>query len=476
MAATMYEAALAYREAGLGFFPTREKLPDFGLLPTYPDKDGKPKPTWSDYQSRQPTLEEIEYWYKDGRATELAFVCGPGSSGNHAGAGLFVIDVDNPSIVDAYRELCGEAWGQVLIEKTRRGGLHLAMICDVAESLRNMKLAMRPNPKFISRKETPTEKKYLCDIETRGDGGYVCASPSPNYTMIQGDYREVPLVSFDDVVAPLIEAARKLSQVNINPSQLLAERANKHSDEDVDVGTSVITEYRNRYSIVDTLTRYGYTHFRGSRWKRPGGASGSVLVEEGNEIAVFFSSSDLMGQVQGGGSKDWPVHDSFSMFTHYDHDGDIKAAIKAAAEELGIAYRMGTSDSRQLQQATDEIQYRKGEDGNQTIMLVDDRQSAEILAMQGVATLYIPDHTRALGTWCKLALSYPKRYAWFGNSTGAKELLAMAAESLVLPCQWNAAQLLKRREGDIDVFQMDVFNYVQSAVAPRFEAQARKRS
>lgn len=478
MSATMYELALAYREAGLSFFPTKDKLPAFGLLPTRPDKTGKQVATWADFQDRQPTLQEVDYWYKSGRATELAFACGPVSSGNHEGAGLFVIDIDTPDIVDAYRELCGAAWDQVLIERTRRGGLHLAMICDVADELRNHKLTMRPNPAFISRKETPAEKKFICDIETRGNGGYVCASPSPNYTLIQGDYRNVPFVSMDDVVMPMLEAARKLSQVTINPSELLAERAERgqHSGDDLDIGKTVIQEYRSRYSITETLNRYGYTNIHGSRWKRPGGKSGSVLVEDGNEIAVFFSSSDPMAITPGGGTKDWPVHDSFSMFTQFEHDGDVREALIAAAKEFGIALHQTNSDSRKPGRPVEEIVYRRGEEGNQSIFLVDDVHSAQILSSQGVATLYVPENTRELGTWCKLALSYPKRYAWFGNVSGAKELLAIAADAMLLPCPWTAANLLERRDHDLDVFLMDIFNYVQSAVVPRLDMSARKKA
>jgi hypothetical protein len=80
------------------------------------------------------------------------------------------------------------------------------------------------------------------------------------------------------------------------------------------------------------LEQHGYVKGRGGRYIRPGGRSESVSVEDGK--SCHFSTNDPLndGKVRSGIG----VHDSFDVYCHFVHGGDIAKAVRAASEEMGI--------------------------------------------------------------------------------------------------------------------------------------------
>lgn len=97
---------------------------------------------------------------------------------------------------------------------------------------------------------------------------------------------------------------------------------------------SVIDAYNAQNDIRTALERYGYTQ-DGDRFTRPGdGASGrdTVLMPNKKGIMCSFhhSSSDPM--------QDEHLHDPFDLFCFNEHGGDVKAAVRAAAAELGVKH------------------------------------------------------------------------------------------------------------------------------------------
>jgi hypothetical protein len=93
----------------------------------------------------------------------------------------------------------------------------------------------------------------------------------------------------------------------------------------------VIQAFNQVYSIESLLERHGYTKGR-DRYVRPGGRSESVSVRDGR--SVHWSSNDPLndGKVKSGIG----VHDAFDVFCYYEHGGDVRVAVKAAAEVLGL--------------------------------------------------------------------------------------------------------------------------------------------
>jgi hypothetical protein len=88
---------------------------------------------------------------------------------------------------------------QLPIESTMNGGFHLLYRCDTIEG--NKKLAMRP------RTEPNGKVRPDVLIETRGEGGYFVAAPTPGYTVIKNSILKVPVITVNER-GGLLSAAR----------------------------------------------------------------------------------------------------------------------------------------------------------------------------------------------------------------------------------------------------------------------------
>jgi hypothetical protein len=137
---------------------------------------------WKQYQSRLITPEEFQAQQADSRAFGVAVICGA-ISGN-----IEVIDVDTKySLTPDFNKvfLAGipaELLAKLYIVTTKSGGMHLYYSCT--EIAGNLKLAQR-HTTAEERAANPNDKVRVL-IETRGEGGYVVAPPTPGYTVLQG--------------------------------------------------------------------------------------------------------------------------------------------------------------------------------------------------------------------------------------------------------------------------------------------------
>jgi hypothetical protein len=89
----------------------------------------------------------------------------------------------------------------------------------------------------------------------------------------------------------------------------------------------VIAAFNLAHSVQDVLAAHRYTR-RGNRWMSPtssSGLAGTVIIE--GRVYSHHASDPL---------SDGHAHDAFDLFRILDHAGDTRAAIKAAAEELGM--------------------------------------------------------------------------------------------------------------------------------------------
>jgi P4 family phage/plasmid primase-like protien len=144
---TMKEDAMKYTQAGLHIIPIRG--------------DGTKAPAlaeWKPYMGRPAKQEELEQWFADRHDCGLAIL---------GGNGLEVLDFDRPGLFEEFQtQVEGSAPGLVARlprVATPGGGAHLYYFCDV----------IGPSQK-LARDE---QGKTL--IETRGEGAYVLAPPSP---------------------------------------------------------------------------------------------------------------------------------------------------------------------------------------------------------------------------------------------------------------------------------------------------------
>jgi hypothetical protein len=121
-----------------------------------------------------------------------------------------------------------------------------------------------------------------------------------------------------------------VEEVEATPEQVRrASKARVKSRPGMNGQAGVIDEWNRQRPLVDTLKRCGYTR-AGDRFIRAGGRSASVTIfGDGPKTRSFHHSDNdpLRGP---------HAHDSFSVFCECHHGGDVKAAVKAAASELGI--------------------------------------------------------------------------------------------------------------------------------------------
>lgn len=96
-------------------------------------------------------------------------------------------------------------------------------------------------------------------------------------------------------------------------------------------GDSVIDAYNAKYRLADLLTQYGYSYAGNNRYSRPGAQTEGVELFPNENNARIWSGND-------------PLHNGehrctpFTVMCVYDHNGDIRAAVKAAAAELGMLH------------------------------------------------------------------------------------------------------------------------------------------
>lgn len=100
-------------------------------------------------------------------------------------------------------------------------------------------------------------------------------------------------------------------------------------------GEGVIGQFKSDDLLDRELQAEGYIQVQQERWLSPHSSTGDAAVvtyrdEHGVKRACTYHASDDWSDQKG--------HDAFDLFCHFRHGGDVRAAVKAAATELGIDY------------------------------------------------------------------------------------------------------------------------------------------
>lgn len=279
---TTKEAACAYLDAGLSVIPTDK-----------PTK--KPKvSTWAAFQQLPATKEQATEWFQNGAA--LAVICGK-VSGN-----LEIIDFDKPGAAKEWADLlkswnCGGILSKLVIEKSQRGGTHAAYRFS-GEPQGNQKLALAADK--------------TVKIETRGEGGYCLTAPTDGYSLKQGQWTDLPVLTADERDA-LLSAARYFDE---SPKEYVNRDQGRVGD-----------DYNARASLAEIITPKGWVRASGTDlWTRPGknpkeGHSASWNHRGNGHFVVFSSSAGI----------DPGAYDLFGLYARLHHGGDFKAAAIAAS-------------------------------------------------------------------------------------------------------------------------------------------------
>ncbi len=304
---TFFEQALKYFKHGLSVIPIDHK-------------NKKPLIPWKKYQNKKPEEAEIKSWFStngDGTKTlAMALVCGVVSGG------LLVLDFDVGGFYEAWREAAGKLADDLPVQRTGGGGYQVFFRCP--DPGKNDKLAWSVNEDEVTGREVA--------IETRAKGGYVIVPPSRHpsggtYEWLKDSPRTIPTISQAQADA-LLMAARKLDQAPYSKLEMEQARKATKPQRSVDSGSvSIIDEFNSNNDIEDMLLHNGYVK-HGKRLIRPGGKSLSVQINCDDNTSYHHSSNDILNN----GHR----HDPFSVYCHFEHNSDVRAAVKAAAEMLGI--------------------------------------------------------------------------------------------------------------------------------------------
>ncbi|SEJ06453.1 protein of unknown function [Deinococcus reticulitermitis] len=110
-----------------------------------------------------------------------------------------------------------------------------------------------------------------------------------------------------------------------------------------DSGHSVIEAFNSRFTPGEVLERHGYRPRGKDSWVFPESSTGTAGVHtlHGSDTARVYShhAADPLNTGH--------AHDAFSVFTHLEHNGDLKPAVKSAACELGLTQVTAAASSPQ---------------------------------------------------------------------------------------------------------------------------------
>lgn len=290
-------------------------------------KTRTPFGTWKQFQSEIISEDELNRRLDKYDPDAIEVVCGK-VSGLKPDYGLLVLDFDDPSFFDEWVETVGkETAYRFPIDKTGRGGYHVYLRCPNVE--KKSVLAYKPDDsEKTGRKGT---------IEYLGEGCTSIVSPSIHkngnqYIHLKESGVSIPFIEEEDA-KKLINAARSLDKAPLSKQdkERLKKKPSPYHLPSVDYdGNGVIDKWNKAHSIGEILERYGYKrhHRYADKFIRPDGENPTVCIYE--NTSVHFNTNDTLC--------DGYRHDPFDVYCILEHNGDVHAAVKSAAESLGLQY------------------------------------------------------------------------------------------------------------------------------------------
>jgi hypothetical protein len=301
-----------------------------GGVSVIPVKDNKTPALkeWAPYQAKRTTIPELESWCKKKSVHGLAMV------GGKISGGLMIFDFDVAGFFERFIETVKknpevrELAYLLPIQQTGSGNYQMAFRCGL--SLRNDNLAWVPADNKQGRETA---------IETRAEGGYAIVAPShcpkakkrgikhkQAYKVTQGDFAAIPNIT--DVQAKiLLDIARSLDEMPLTIKAMNSAPLPPNRNADgVDGG--VIGAFNQKFDIGTILERNGYER-QGNRYLAQNSTSGQPGVH------IFSDTGRVYSYHANDPLNDGYSHNPFSAYCILEHGGDVRAAVKAAAEMLG---------------------------------------------------------------------------------------------------------------------------------------------
>lgn len=304
------------------FLPIRSdgtKEPDTDVLPL--NEHGKR--AWKPLENRLPTDEEIKRWYGNGVARGIGIIQGRGRE-------LLDLDVEKD---ERRAELAAKYLQDPRIQDiiarcpvimTPNDGYHIYYRCDQTEGSQVL-------AKLLDDRTTDGKTKAKTFIETRGDGGYAAAPPTPGYRLASNvPIEQTPTITPEER-ALFFEVAREFSEIKI-PTPQQRRTAENYDDPDPSRPGSI---FNRAASWQDILEPKGWTFLfcdgDVGYWERPGKAERATSAQTiGNVLLVYSTNAPPF---EAWSSTNRVGYTKFHAFALLYYDGDFSAAAKAAAED-----------------------------------------------------------------------------------------------------------------------------------------------
>jgi hypothetical protein len=329
--------------------------------------------SWKPYMKAPMPEEELPDRFAG--AWGLGLVCGK------VAGGLEVLDVDlkyDPTgllwahLRETIQDHLPGLLDRLVITETMSGGRHLLFRCEVNEG--NLKLASRP----ATPQESEKGEKVKVLLETRGEGGYIVAPPSPDYTFLQGDLATIPAITQEERET-LLAIARSFDEMPI------AEELRPSAPSPGRTPTSAtgayletpLAHYKREGDVLGLLQRHGWgvVKRQGDRiqLRRPGKEGRNETSgnwHQGHRRLQVFSTSTEFDPAR--------TYSASDVFVRLEAGGDARRAY-----ELLKAEGYGTSADRPTADYFDRIQdhplERGGEEAHTRLRILGDEEIDEEL-------------------------------------------------------------------------------------------------
>ena len=222
---------------------------------------------------------------------------------------------------------------RLLIEQTPHGGYHIAWKCEVIEG--NQKLASRtPNEKELQK---DPKLRSITFIETRGTGGQFVVSPTTGYTLLQGDWCDLPQITHEERTI-LISCAMSLDLMPAIPEDFKTSGDNFNGERPGDLfnkdGANEALELLKQEGWVAVFEQNDTIYLR-----RPGKDKGVSATFGHIAPGIFYNFTS-----NGAPFEPNKAYTPFAIFSLLKHNGNFSLAASELAKRYGLD-RLNQADS-----------------------------------------------------------------------------------------------------------------------------------
>ncbi len=318
---SVYQTACDYLAQGLSVIPIH--------------RDGSKRPavtTWKPYESRQPTPQELQQWFRKQQPYGIGIIAGPISDN------LVVLDFDDRSCYDEWKTLIRHqrpaVWTKLVRVATPSGGRHIYFRMNTLRRLACYPHILAKLKTDLTKSAKDPQRLTRCELKMAGR--YVVAPGSPaachplneEYLLFAGSLGNLSRISTKSALL-LVETAQQFDRRTSKPP---TRHPSKSRLQEMAGKTTVGGRPGDEFDLIadwdEILEPHGW-HFQEQQdgteyWCRPGkteGVSATVNYADNGLLYVFSSNA---APLEG----DRP-YSKFGAYAALNHDGDYSAAAAA---------------------------------------------------------------------------------------------------------------------------------------------------